>query len=399
MMTLIFNEIKKLLSRKKTIFTIVIFAILLGLIGFGEHKNYENQMRYNSPEFRIKNLEESLSYMKKDQNNTQIPEEARKSMGEQIARMEEELKLLKEDPTGKTYDWKKDLQLRIQENERMLKEAPMDARFKGDIELIIQQDKYLLEHNIKPEEGRVPTINAIKILKTVFMILGTIFLAVGVTVFTADMVSGECTPPTLKFLLTQPVSRTKVLLSKFIAVVSTSIVLILAVELLSFLVMGLIFGFGNFDYPVLTGARFEYDMSVVTDAGHPLRQVAGSAYMITSGVYLIRLFLMQILFIFAACSFAFMLSTIFKSSMISVTLSIVSMIGAYILQEMRVLGKLNMFMFTSYSEASRILSGNIALQFNNPGVNINLAIIVLAAWTIICYAIANIIFVKKDILI
>ena len=69
--------------------------------------------------------------------------------------------------------------------------------------------------------------------------LGMAILVAGIAVFMSDIVSGECTPATLKFLLIQPVTRGKVLLSKFIAVTITVLTMILGAELVGFLFVNL----------------------------------------------------------------------------------------------------------------------------------------------------------------
>ena len=68
-----------------------------------------------------------------------------------------------------------------------------------------------------------------------FRNLGSFFrfglLIAGIAVFMSDMVSGECTPATLKFLLVQPVKRGKILFSKFIVSLVTVTSLIVLPQL------------------------------------------------------------------------------------------------------------------------------------------------------------------------
>ena len=59
----------------------------------------------------------------------------------------------------------------------------------------------------------------------------------------SDIVSGESTPATLKFLLVQPISRAKVILSKFIAVVITVVGMIAGLEVAAYGVIGAFTGF------------------------------------------------------------------------------------------------------------------------------------------------------------
>ena len=63
--------------------------------------------------------------------------------------------------------------------------------------------------------------------------------------FMSDIVSGESTPATLKFLLVQPISRAKVILSKFIAVVITVVAMIAGLEVAAYGVIGAFTGFDD----------------------------------------------------------------------------------------------------------------------------------------------------------
>jgi len=229
--------------------------------------------------------------------------------------------------------------------------------------------------------------------------MGFIFLAVGVGLFTADMVSGECTPPTLKLLLTQPISRRKALFSKFIAVVSSATIMIVAIELISFVIMGLIFGFGDFNYPMFVGTKYKSDMNQVVNGTHPIVSVAGSTYIITRAAYLVRMFLLQILAIVTVASFAFMLSSIFKSSMVSVSLSIVTPVVLFIISNISSLSKFTMLMFTNHLNPEYIMKGQNVMRFSNPNITPTFSIVLLVVWAVVCYGISHLVFTKKDILI
>ncbi len=396
MISLIYNETRKLLTRKKTLVVFIAFILLVGFMMFAAYKDNQMRKKYNSPEFRIQNMEQSLEYLNKMKDDPKIPEQDKKHFIEEIERTEKELKELKENPNPKEVDWKKELNQRIQSSEDILKESNMPDSSKERIKLEIEQYKYLLDHNIKYDEG---DLNAFNFLKMLFEILGMVFLAVGVMMFTGDMVSGEYTPPTMKFLITQPVSRAKVLFSKFVSVIITSAILILVVEIIAYIIMGLIFGFGDGNYPMFVGTRYEYDLSKVVNEGHPIKAIAGTTYMITRASFIIRAFLIQILFIVATASFAFLLSTVLKSSMVSISLSIVTVIVFAIFQNLPYVRKAAPYLFTTYGNTFSLMQGQFPLNFQNPIFSTGLGITVLIAWSVVCYLISHIIFVKRDILI
>lgn len=396
MLSLIYNETIKLIKRKKTLILLLAFSLLVGFMMFGTYKDNENRKKYNSPEYRMGMIQENINNLKQMSNDTGITEGDRKQFDKEIIRNEEELKILKETPKGQEIDWKQQLNLRISDIEENLNQESIDSSYRESMKLQLQQYKYLLDNNIKYDEE---DLNAFNFIKVLFEMLGAMFLVVGVIVFSADIVSGEYTPPTMKFLVTQPVSRWKILFSKFIAVVCTSAIIILTVELIAYLIMGFIFGFGNHNYPMLVGTRYEFDLTAIAGEGRSLKAIAGSTYIITREAFLVRAVLLQMLFIIATASFAFMLSTILKSSMVSTSLGIVTAIVLTIFQNIPYVKKSASLIFSTYGNPMSLMEGNLAAMMREPIINTRTGIMVLAGWAILCYLIAHFVFVKRDILI
>jgi ABC-2 type transport system permease protein len=396
---LISNEVKKLMRRKKTIIIFAAFVLLTVAIGYGSYRENLNRKQWDSPEYRQKNIEESIKYMKQDMENPNSSEDTKKFNKENIANMEQELSQIKLEVSGKHVDWKVQLKDQIDNVEKTLndKNLGLPSSDKDRMKLELQQLQYLYDNNIEPESRS--TLDAFSFIKTLFMVLGTIFIAVGVMVFTGDIVSGEFTPPTMKILLTQPVSRAKVLASKFIAVAGVAIILILVVEILSFIIMGLIFGFGNPNYPMITGTLYKWDLAQSAYGGHPLVAVAGSSYIISTGAFVLKMFLLQTLFIITCVSVAFMLSSIVKSSMVSVSVSIVIVVAFTILLQMPALAKFAQYIFTSYGTVGQIFTGDVVMGYNNPHITTSFGIGTLLVTSIVSYLISHIVFTRKDILI
>lgn len=396
MFSLIYNEIRKLLSRKKTLVLVLAFTLLVGFVMFGSYKEDQNRKRYNSREYKIQMTEEAIENLKQIAKDTKIPADERKHYEEEISINEEQLKILKETPEGKEIDWKQDIKLRIKDIESTINEKGIDKSYKETLKLRLEQYNYLLNNNIKYDEDN---LNAFNFLKILFEILGSIFLAVGVVMFTGDMVSGEYTPPTMKFLITQPVSRGKVLFSKFIAVVCTSVLMILTIEIISYILMGFMFGFGDANYPMFVGTKYEFDLTVAAGEGHPLKVVAGSTYIIARWSFIIRAFLLQILFIIAAASFAFLLSVVLKSSMVSTSLGIVTVVALTIFQNIPYVRKGVLYVFSIYGDPLSLMQGQMASMLQEPMITTPFAVIILVVWSILCYVISHFVFVKRDILI
>lgn len=402
MIVLIKNEFIKLFKRKKTLITLICFVALLVLIGYGTYKDSQNQKMYQSKEFQVNNMKETINNLKSQkEDNKNLSDKDKERIDSDIKNMEDQLKILEDAKANKEEDWKASLKLRITQQEeelkRMQENGNDDPSYIEHMRQSINENKYYLNHNIKPKQPG--DMDALSFLETVLGMLGMVFLPAGVALFAADMVSGEFTPPTMKFLLTQPISRGKLLLSKFIAVVSAAVVSIISLELISYLIMGVIFGFGNSNTPVFIGTKYKFDLTKIVDNVHPMVAITGTTTMTTLGSYVMKQLLLQILFIVASVSFAFMLSAIMKSSMVSVSIAIFVTILLTIVQSIPFTKKLCPFLFTTYGASESLFKGNLALEFRNPSLTINYGIVVLVLWIIIPYIISHIIFTKKDILI
>jgi len=163
--------------------------------------------------------------------------------------------------------------------------------------------------------------------------------------------------------------------------------------------MSLIFGFGNANYPITTGTTYKWDLAKSIHGGHPLLAVENSSHIITTGAFIVKMFLMQTLFLITCVSVGFMLSTVVKSSMVSISLGTVGVIAITILIEMPALSKLAQYFFTSYGRVGQVLTGEIVIGYQNPNITTTFGIATLIITSVVCYLISHIVFTKKDILI
>ena len=63
-LTLIKNEIIKILARKKSLVTTVAFILLIAVLGFGMYKESANSKKYNSPAYKIEQEKSRIEYLK-----------------------------------------------------------------------------------------------------------------------------------------------------------------------------------------------------------------------------------------------------------------------------------------------------------------------------------------------
>lgn len=405
--TLIKNELIKIFKRGKTWIVFALFALTIAGMGVISYKEAKYTEYYQSPEGQIESLKDSIKYSKSDieyyktvkeewaKEEITNAESRIKELEKQINTLEEEIKNNKDNPNA----WRESLEEEKKTIEDNLKDSSYSEDDKVSFKQRLEEINIYLDKNMKPiEEWEFNGINYG--IKFIFMI-GTLILAAGIAVFMSDIVSGECTPPTLKFLLVQPISRGKVILSKFIAVVITVVTMIGGLEALVVAGISAFTGFDAGKMPQYIGKAFKWDYTNAAENGGPqLAEVAGSGVLSTRWMYLLESFGLQILFIIACCAFIFMISAIFKSSMITMAVSVILCVAATIIPEMsQTIRSISRFFFTSYGDTTSLVSGYCAMNFNNPNVTLGFGVIVMIATTIVSYIIGHIVFNKKDILI
>ena len=405
--TLIKNELIKIFKRGKTWIVFALFALTIAGMGVISYKEAKYTEYYQSPEGQIESLKDSIKYSKSDieyyktvkeewaKEEITNAESRIKELEKQINTLEEEIKNNKDNPN----EWRESLEEEKKTIEDNLKDSSYSEDDKVSFKQRLEEINIYLDKNMKPiEEWEFNGINYG--IKFIFMI-GTLILAAGIAVFMSDIVSGECTPPTLKFLLVQPISRGKVILSKFIAVVITVVTMIGGLEALVVAGISAFTGFDAGKMPQYIGKAFKWDYTNAAENGGPqLAEVAGSGVLSTRWMYLLESFGLQILFIIACCAFIFMISAIFKSSMITMAVSVILCVAATIIPEMsQTIRSISRFFFTSYGDTTSLVSGYCAMNFNNPNVTLGFGVIVMIATTIVSYIIGHIVFNKKDILI
>lgn len=404
--TLVKNELIKIFSRTKTWIVVGLFAIFvsgLAVISYKEAKNAEysyspqgqieylnRQKEWNNE--RIKQLKDSSeSWAEEEINSLNIQNE---NLDQSISKQQ---KLI--DNEDYTEVWKSTLKSEKEELQQVINEGNLSGISKERCEERIKEIDTFLEKDQKPIESW--EFDAVNFAGMLIKVLGMVILVAGIAVFMSDIVSGESTPPTLKFLLVQPITRGKVILSKFMAVVITVVGLIGGLELIGFGVVGAIAGFDGGKMPLKIGVRYAWDYSNLDYSGMPtLTQVSGSGIISTKGAALLQSFALQILFIVACCAFIFLISAIFKSSMttmaLSVIISVASTISCIVSNS---IGKMAHLLFLNYGATVNVITGDVVQNFNNPNFSIGLGVALMCLTIVVSYILAHIIFSKKDILI
>lgn len=400
---LVQNEFIKLFSKKKTYIILGLFIILMAGFFFIAESDEKWFLETRSLEFQIESYEreiewaqQDIKYLKENQDISEADAKLEIAMQEErIADLKNQIKLSKEEYLQtKDLTNKELIEIEIENNKKWLAETE-GAESKSYYNNEIERLNAYLENDIPLNILNVN--NSISYLLLSFTAIGVGFLAFGLILFNSDIVTGEYNPGTLKFLLIQPVTRIKVLLSKFFVATLSSIGLIIGAQLLSALIVGFIKGFGSLSIPILANMKYEF---VFEEGRRILTEVAGSGHFITIGSFLLKSFLLQSLFIIAMISFIFLISVISQSTVISMTILIATLLGSNIIYSLSAAyRKISPFIFLHLTNSQNIISGSIIQETEFINAGFSLSIIVLIITTVVFLSSSLYIFKKRDILI
>jgi len=201
-----------------------------------------------------------------------------------------------------------------------------------------------------------------------------LFLSV---IIAADSVAGEFSGGTIKLLLIRPASRAKILLSKYISVFVFLILFMIVLFVTSFIVSGLMYGFGSstemFSYTGKDGVMHQISYAAETFRSYGFGSV-------------------QVIMIL---SLAFMVSTVFRSSSIAITLSIVSIFVGQTIGELIkhfAWAKYYLFLNTDltkyFVQRGPVLDSDTTIQFS---------IFILIVYFVIFNGLSWYVFKKRDV--
>lgn len=407
MLTLIKNELIKIFKRPKTWIVFALFIAFIGITAYGTWSADKNMREWISPEYQIKQAEEQLVHVRNDIKRAEADGDENwingsKQIEQSLLKQIDDNKKIIENGIEEDA-WKKQLDDKIKNLEIIIKEYEdtgineWNKVYYAQDKQTLEDYKYLKANNIAPIENW--EYNEYSFYNNLSQFFGLGLLIAGIAVFMSDIVSGECTPATLKFLLIQPVKRGKILFSKFIAAVITVLSLILIPQLAGMAIVNVTSNIEASDYPIRIEQQYEkkFDQS---SQQMMMEQVPDTSTMVTNKEFALKSIGYQALFILTACSVVFMISTLFKSSMISMAVSVILTIFLTIGgQTITTISSYSHLLFTTYADSVSLLNSNLALAYNNPNLTTTTAIACMLITTIVAYIITHFNFTKKDILI
>jgi ABC-2 type transport system permease protein len=241
---------------------------------------------------------------------------------------------------------------------------------KSMLEKKLKINQYALEHEIPPVEYTMWG-NAKEVILSLLQMV-TIF----VVIIAGDMVASEFTWGTIKLLLIRPVNRTKILLSKYLATFIFALFLLTILFIAAFIVSGLFFGFEDISIPHL-----------YLDEDGQVRE--GSMLL-----YLLQTYGLKTVELVMIVTIAFMISTIFRSSSLSIGISLFILFTG----ELATIMLINYFDWGKYflfanTDLTQYLDGTPLVE----GMTMSFSITVLVIHFILFNFLSYYIFKKRDV--
>ncbi|MBD1371753.1 ABC transporter permease [Hazenella sp. IB182357] len=278
-----------------------------------------------------------------------------------------------------TSDWRALLQQQIIDQQNRLSSSRLPEEWRDWIKLSIQQQQYYLDHDINPTAPGAPTFVRKFIEESV-----SLFLPLLVVVLAADIVSSEHTAGTIKSLLTRPVQRWKVLLSKYLALLLSISVLMMITAILSYLISGVIFGYQGWNMPVLTGFQ-EQNGQLITSFVH----------LVPQWKYILMAYGLAWFTCVAVGTLSFMVSVLVRGTAASMGVMLAAVISGSLLAQLAPTWSMLKYFAFTHLRLTDYLSGKPILI---EGMSLSFSILVLSVWSILAILIAFITFQRRDVL-
>ncbi len=140
------------------------------------------------------------------------------------------------------------MQQQIVDSQNRLNNSRLPEEWRDWLKVRVEQQQYYLDHDINPMAPGAPTFVRAFIEQGI-----TLFIPLLVMIVAIDIVSGERSDGTMKMLLTRPIRRWKILLSKYVTMLFFISLILFLVGLFAYILSGLVFGYSGWNLPVLTG--------------------------------------------------------------------------------------------------------------------------------------------------
>ena len=278
-----------------------------------------------------------------------------------------------------TSDWRALLQQQIVDTQNRLASNRVPEEWKEFMRLRIQVQQYYLDHDINPSAPGAPTFVRKFVEESI-----SLFLPLLVVVVASDIVSSEYGQGTIKLLLSRPVRRWKILLSKYVALLLVISLILLLTGILAYLISGIVFGYGGWDMPVLTGFQMKGE-HLVTDYVH----------LVPQWKYILMAFGLAWFTCTAVATLSFMVSVLVRSTAASMGIMLAALIsGSLLVQLAPSWTSLKYLAFTNLKLTDYLSGAPILIE----GMSLPFSLSVLSLWAAAALITAFAVFIRRDVL-
>ncbi|WP_369901646.1 ABC transporter permease [Bacillus manliponensis] len=276
-----------------------------------------------------------------------------------------------------TDDWKVALQQQIVDSQNRLNSSRIPEEWRDWLKVRVEQQQYYLDHDINPNAPGAPTFMRIFIEQAI-----TLFIPLLVMIVAIDIVSGERSDGTMKMLLTRPIRRWKILLSKYVTMVLYVSLILLLVGVISYLLSGIVFGYGGWNLPVLTGFSAESE-TLNTNFVH----------LIPQWQYILMAYGLAWFVAIVVGTISFMISVLIRNTPAGMGVMLAALIAGGILSSFASSWEGAKYIFSVNLSLIDYLSGQLpTLQ----GLSLSFSLLNLTVWAVGSLIVAFVVFTKQD---
>lgn len=334
MLLLLENEIIKTLYRKKIHVTFVIVFILVLLFAYGEN-------------YRAERTAERIA----------------DRLGEEFSQ-----------------DWQVLVEQQKLDTQRRIENPYITDERRKQLELQTEQYDYYLQTGVNPL-----VMTSAMFTRTFMEQSILLFLPLLTMVLVTDLVSGEFTGKTIKLLLTKPVPRWRVLLSKILAMTVLVSILVLMIAVTAIIVASLSFTSGGWSAPTVTG------FSIV--AG---QLDASSVLNIPQWKYVIMVYALAWISAFTIGALTILVSVLVKNTGIAIGVMMSTLIAGGFMQFFLNDWPLIKYLYMINLNLTSYLSGSVQVV---EGMSFLFSFTVLSVWAILSLVLSFLVFIKQDVLV
>ncbi|MGP7818955.1 ABC transporter permease [Niallia sp. 01092] len=275
-------------------------------------------------------------------------------------------------------DWRTTLQQTIIDMQNRIGSSGISDEWRNQIKVRISQSQYYLDHNINPQYPGAPTFLRIFLDNSMQLLLPLMVMIVA-----SDLVSSERSIGTIKLLLTRPVKRWKILLSKYMTLVLSVSLILFLFGLFSYIISGLFFGYAGWTVPVLTG--FTVHAGELNTEG---------VHLIPQWQYILMAFGLAWFVSLIVGTLSFMLSVLIRGTAAGMGVMLAFLIAGTIISAIASSWESAKYLFMVNLRLTDYLQGNIPPI---DGMSLPFSLTVLSIWGAAGLLVSFLAFTKRDV--